>query len=76
MTLRDAFRYVQYRRPRMSINTGFLLHLAKYEIEGYNSTSVSYQPEWRFHEYNRLKYGAKVIPHRENRGTVCCGLFT
>mmetsp|Transcript_39444 Transcript_39444/g.64635 ORF Transcript_39444/g.64635 Transcript_39444/m.64635 type:complete len:316 (+) Transcript_39444:121-1068(+) len=71
MYLRVAFDHIKSIRPYISPNNGFLLQLAKYEVERFGATTVASAPEWNFYEWNALKQRTPKIEVGPSGSSAC-----
>lgn len=65
-------RQIRKKRPIIHPNEGFLLALAKYELELFNCSSVAAttNPTWNFYKWNAMK--GKVAHYRPPHAECCC----
>ena len=69
----DIYRFIQARRPILNMNKKFLFNLAQLELTLGLGSSVLFQKEWRFYDFNLLR--ADGLEDRRGKGLLRTTLY-
>ncbi len=69
----DIYRFILARRPILNMNKKFLFNLAQLELTLGLGSSVLFQKEWRFYEFNLLR--ADGLEERTSKGLLRTTLY-